>query len=276
MGVTVELLQVGSARHRGDMVGLPTREHVDFPVNVALIRHPNRGAILFDTGYGSSILQAPGLGFAVYRRVFTVALPEHQRIDVQLRKRGIEPDQIDRIILSHGHADHIGGLADLPSLPVTWSRATRDDFSTGTALSRALRGMFPALLPPHLAATAALLDDCPTVDVSALLPGFDRGFDMLGDGALIGVPLPGHARGQFGVLCRTKDKPPIFLIADAAWVIENVTGTAQPRRILDLIVDDADAYHRTLALLRRLHVLRPDMIIVPSHCPYSLRMWSHG
>jgi glyoxylase-like metal-dependent hydrolase (beta-lactamase superfamily II) len=268
--VTIELLQVGCVRQRGALVGMNVRALVDIPVSVALIRHPERGFILFDTGYGTPVLNGGG-ALPLYRHLLGISLPDEARIDAQLKQRGIDANDLALIILSHGHADHVGGLADLPPRPMIWSRGTKHGFAAPGTLSRLRYGLFRSLLPTHTA-NAELLDDRPSIDLSGLLPGFESGFDILGDGSLIGIPLPGHAIGQFGVLCRMTGGRDVFLIADAAWIADNVTGAAAPHPILDLIAHDAQAYHRTLAALRHLHQQRPDIAIVPSHCRASARL----
>jgi glyoxylase-like metal-dependent hydrolase (beta-lactamase superfamily II) len=122
--------------------------------------------------------------------------------------------------------------------------------------------------------SARLLEDRPTIDLGELLPPFTDGFDLLGDGSLIGVPLPGHARGQFGLLCRLEDGRRLFLLADAAWIAPNVTAAVDPRRIVDHLAHDAAAYWATLARLRELHRRRPDIVLIPSHCAASAQAWS--
>jgi glyoxylase-like metal-dependent hydrolase (beta-lactamase superfamily II) len=270
MNVSVELMSVGSTRHFGALAGLPALGLTRFPALAALIRHPAAGAILFDTGYGSRVLNGGGLPLAAYRRLLPVRLGEDARIDSQLWHRGIDPGELALIILSHLHPDHIGGLWDLPPRPVLWSRDARDALSAGSAYSRFRKGIFPALVPDYAATQARLLEGCPAARESDLPPGFPRGFDVLGDGSLTGVPLPGHARGQFGLLCRVEGGRSVFLIADAAWVSINVTDATNPKAILDHIAHDAPVYHKTLDALRALHRARPDIIMVPSHCAASL------
>lgn len=273
MNVSVELLTVGSTRHFGALVGLPVWGLTRFPALVALIRHPSAGAILFDTGYGSRVLNSGGLALKIYRGLLPVRLGADDRIDSQLRRKGLDPHDLALIIVSHLHPDHVGGLGDLPPCPVLWSREARDGLSAGSAYSRFREGIFPALVPEYSLTQARLLEDCPAASERDLPPGFPHGFDVLSDGSLIGVPLPGHARGQFGLMCRVEGGRRLFLIADAAWNSINVAGGVNPKAILNHIAHDAPAYHKTLNALRTLHRARPDIIIAPSHCSGVIEAW---
>lgn len=268
--VELDLLAVGSTRHFGALVGLCGWRRRYFPATVALIRHPDRGTILFDTGYGSKVLGMRGFAAALYRRLIPVHLADHQRIDKALADR--DAKEIALVVLSHLHADHAGGLGDLAPRHVVWSRAAAS-LLEAPARQRLHAGVFDVLVPEWVAGNSRNLEDCPMIDPGERLPGFDAGFDLLGDSALIGVPLPGHARGQFGLLLRRTDGTDVFLVADAAWHIRNVTAGVDPKGVLDHMLDDAPAYHRTLDLLRRLHAARPALRIVPSHCAASLRAW---
>ena len=100
--------------------------------------------------------------------------------------------------------------------------------------------------------------------------------DVVGDGSLIAVPLPGHARGQMGLVCQIEDGRRLFLVADAAWIADNITRNVEPQRIVDRFAHDAKAYHDTLARLRSLHKARPEIIMMPSHCARSLEAWQRG
>src|SRR5439155_4390320 len=64
---------------------------IDLPYICILIR-TGRERVLVDTGIGRY-----GLG------------PDPGKLLLLLRAQGIEPDEIDTVILSHGHGDHVGG-----------------------------------------------------------------------------------------------------------------------------------------------------------------------
>jgi len=275
-GVKLELLSVGSTRHFGALVGLKGWRIVRFPALAALIRHPTAGAILFDTGYGSRVVQSRGLALTIYRHLLPVSLADDERIDRQLEARGVVAAELESIMLSHVHPDHIGGLGDLPPCPLLWSRAVRDAFHAGTELSRFAEATLAALQPGTAWQHCALIEERPRIDLGGTLPGFDVGYDLLGDGTLIAVPLPGHARGQTGLLCRVDDGRTVFLVADAAWIAGNIIDGIEPKAILEHVAHDASAYRETLGRLRRLNRLRPEIIMVPSHCSRSIEAWQGG
>ena len=104
---------------------------LDVPAMFALIRHPTRGIILFDTGYATHFYGATmRFPFSIMRRITPVTvLPEENAVE-QLRLDGIEPDSVGMIILSHCHVDHAAGLKDFPRARIVveageWSLANR-------------------------------------------------------------------------------------------------------------------------------------------------------
>src|SRR5205807_556113 len=81
----------------------------------ALLRHPDHGWLLWDTGYAPRMLEVTrGLPFALYR----AATPLHLRPELaaltQLERLGLREHDIRRVLISHFHADHIAGLRDFP------------------------------------------------------------------------------------------------------------------------------------------------------------------
>ncbi|MFM9942502.1 MAG: MBL fold metallo-hydrolase [Hyphomicrobiaceae bacterium] len=71
------------------------------PTNVVLEQNApivNTGThlVLFDTGMGTSKMFGPTTG----------------RLLTSMREAGIQPGQIDAVVISHAHIDHIGGMAD--------------------------------------------------------------------------------------------------------------------------------------------------------------------
>jgi len=76
------------------------------PMVALLIQHPTLGNILYDTGnspFYNSIYGKDILG--------TYPITEFISIEQALAEKGLRPADIDRIILSHLHFDHVGGLA---------------------------------------------------------------------------------------------------------------------------------------------------------------------
>jgi glyoxylase-like metal-dependent hydrolase (beta-lactamase superfamily II) len=113
-----------------------------------------------------------------------------------------------------------------------------------------------------LARTPRAVEDRPRVATG--LPGFPEGHDLLGDGRLIAVPLPGHGMGQAGLWIPEAAR---LLVADAAYARAALrSGRMPPRWILGRLGDPV-AYRRTFDALRALMRTRPDIRIDPSHCP---------
>ena len=75
------------------------------------------------------------------------------------------------------------------------------------------RGFLPMLLPADFARRASF----PNSFNGPLLPGLGPTCDYFGDGSLLLVLLPGHARGQIGMLAQTESGPVLFA-ADCCWL----------------------------------------------------------
>lgn len=86
-------------------------EYLDWDFNSVLIRIPNH-TILVDTGFGFSA-GAPGLGAAQL-----------------LAECGVPPEEVNTIVITHGHGDHIGGLTedDAPAMPDARVVISRQEF----------------------------------------------------------------------------------------------------------------------------------------------------
>ena len=100
---------------------------------------------------------------------------------------------------------------------------------------------------------------------------FATGFDLLGDGSLIGVELPGHAHGQMGLFARDDAGTVFFFVADAAWLGRSIVENRPPHKITNLLFPDPTAYRDTLGKLHTYHRTHPDTIVVPSHCEETIR-----
>jgi len=78
------------------------------------------------------------------------------------------------------------------------------------------------------------------------------------------VPLPGHALGQHGLLCRHRDGSETFLVADAAWVLTNITVLSLPAEPPLRLLGHRATIIETLKKLHALHRRRSDLAMLPS------------
>lgn len=244
-----------------------------FPALAFRLHHPDHGHILFDTGYAQHFMQATARWpERLYRAVTPVHWHPRQALAEQLRVDGIEPDAIAGIVLSHLHGDHIGGLRDFPHVPVWCARAAMADLRARGRLSALRIGLLPGLLPEGVEARCRWLEDAPRVALPPPLDAFDTGHDLLGDGSLLAIALPGHAAGHYGLLFHDGSSQ-VFLIADAVWSLQALRQGRPPPRLTRAWLGDAEAWLHTF---ERLHALASapacELRLVASHDPESLDM----
>ena len=291
--VELHLLQVGHCRHPEWVTIRGGRwRSVEFPALVGLIVHPFFGPILYDTGYAEHFDAATEpFPERLYRWLTPVALPPEQHLEAQLARRGVRMEDVDRVLISHLHADHVAGLRDLPRARFMACEADVAGIAAiaaataGTAGGagsrrgawRALRqGMLPALLPGDFVPRLKLVDAQPVVELGPAWAPFERGYDLLGDRSLIGIPLPGHSPAQLGVLLRTPDGRPVLLAADACWSARAWQQQRLPSPLARPLFADWHAYRQTLGGLRELARRQPDLLIVPSHCAATFASFAGG
>lgn len=240
---------------------------IDFPAHCALIIHPTEGPILYDTGYADRFVdETRPFPARFYRWITPVRLPKNEALSMQLARHGVAMTDVKRVIISHLHADHVAGLRDLPRARFT---ALRDDVDANlghTGWGALIRGFLPGLLPDDFVARLDFADDQSTVDLDASWYPFDRGYDVIGDGSLIGIPLPGHSAAQLGLLMWLTDGQPLMLVADACWSSRARRELRMPSPLARPMLADWNRYRHTLSRLHALGKTRPDLDMLPSHC----------
>jgi glyoxylase-like metal-dependent hydrolase (beta-lactamase superfamily II) len=230
---------------------------------VALLRHPGQGWLLWDTGYAPRMLTATQrLPFSLYARITPLRLRPELAVSSQLMRLGMRPADIERVILSHFHADHVAGLRDFPSAQPIALAGAYAHVAGRTGLAALSAGYIPSLIPTDFERRALLLDRIEGPSLGAL----GQAHDLFGDGSLLLVPLPGHARGQMGLLANTSSGRVLFA-ADSCWLSQAVRQQRPPAGIARFIADSSSAVSDTLARLKRFLEANPDVRLVPSHCP---------
>ncbi|PDW04567.1 MBL fold metallo-hydrolase [Candidatus Viridilinea mediisalina] len=230
----------------------------------ALLEHPQYGLLLFDTGYAPRMLDATeAWPFRLYRYMTPLYLRHELALVEQLQARGIGPEAIRMLIISHFHADHVAGLRDFPQARIVAERAALYQALQLRGVAALRRGLVPALHPPDLAQRTICADNFPA---GPELPHLGPSRDLFGDGSLLLVALPGHARGQLGALVQSNSGP-VLLVADGAWTSRSIRELRPPSRLTNLLVDDRRAVATTLARLHAFAHNHPEVRIVPCHCP---------
>ena len=221
------------------------------PIYAFAIEHPE-GVIVVDTGETARVSEPgyfprwqPAFRFAVRERV----RPE-QEIGPQLERLGISPSDVRRVVMTHLHTDHAGGLHHFPHNEILVSRA---ELEYATGLRGRARGYpnkrWPAWFRPTL------------VD----LPGdrfgpFPTSMALTQAGDVSLVPVPGHSPGQLAVVVEDGDHA-VFLAADSSY-----TEDALLRDVVDGVGPDEAAERLTHERIRAYAAETPT-VYLPTHDP---------
>jgi glyoxylase-like metal-dependent hydrolase (beta-lactamase superfamily II) len=277
MTVDVRLFSVGHCRNSAWFVESgPLQTQVHLPAMVAIIRHPACGLILFDTGYGKPLLEAASLPARLYRTLLPFRWTEQDAIPYHLWNLGLTDSAVSTIFLSHFHPDHIGSLKEMPAVPILHSQTGLATLAACTPRQRAAAAFFPELLPDSFPERARAIEGLPQVNLDESWHPFTLAYDVAGDGSLLAISLPGHAVGQYGLLCRMSRGRWVFLIADAAWTRRNFAANGLPGWPAGAFIGDSRAYRATLEKLRELRRRRPEVPLIPSHCQESIEAFENG
>lgn len=241
--VSVELMRCGSLtgpRELFEQGG--SRQPIALPVPSWLIRHP-QGIVLFDTGMPEE-LAGPGAYLDAVSTIFQVGLTTRELVRVRLEEHDVDPADVDVVVVSHLHFDHVGGLAQLPDARVVvhadeWAAGLDADLAAANAFRRA------------------------EYDLGHDIVTVDGEHDVFGDGRIVTVPTPGHTPGHQSLRVRL-DHREVVLCGDCAYFESTLMGGNLPP-----IAHDHDQQARSI---RRLRDLRDaDALVIPGHDGITFR-----
>ncbi|MEJ8544271.1 MBL fold metallo-hydrolase [Brevibacillus borstelensis] len=274
MNVTLTLLDTGYCRQlEAISLGGGRLRSIHFHAVAGFIHHPNEGLLLFDTGYAPHFYAAAArFPYSLYAKATPVFSERSQSLKEQLASKGIGPEMVKGILISHFHADHIAGLRDFPSARLYCFRSAYEDVRGLRGLAAVKKGFLPELMPEDFEERAVFIDDGPKVRLSREYRPFEEAYDPFADKSLLAVDLNGHAKGQFGVFLRDAQGRDILLCADAAWSSRAYREHRPPHPVAHLIKAHSAAYLQNLRRLHELHRSRPELYILPTHCPEVLEL----
>ena len=215
-------------------------------VRYGLFEHPQLGVTLVDSGYGPRCFGRTAkrtFGLWLYTLIFRAELLPQGQVSQVLADKGLKPEDVQTIIVSHLHADHISELRSFTQARFVGSRDAFEAVGRSGWRGPLLHGSFLELLPDDYASRLDAIEDLPTID---LPHGLGAGRALI-DGVLSVVPLEGHAVGHFGLYLHAANA---LYAVDAHWVLQALHSdqplVGLPRRI----ASDVNAAEAALSRLR--------------------------
>lgn len=172
----------------------PPEKIITIPVLAFLIEHPNGQKILFDTAWSPYVRDKSDeiLGMGRYSTIAT--LPEGQCVTERLAAMGLKPEDIDVVVISHMHVDHVGALLQLKGAKkILTSRVERE--AAGDGAEAAYR---------KCCWDGADIETFEYDDMGIGPMGLAK--DLFGDGSVMIVATPGHSDGHSSLLLRNNGK----------------------------------------------------------------------
>ncbi len=229
----------------------PGGPSLPLPLLSFVVRHPTQGTILVDTGLHPDATQSLRRDYGLANGVLFRSLrPAPHDFAAQLRSLGIEPAQVQRVVMTHLHVDHTSGMRLLPAAEFVCTQA---EWAAARAPRAALNGYAPQHLPP--ASRMRLVD----FDEGAAHGPFSRTIDLLGDGSVRLVSTPGHTRGHMSVLLRLAERP-VLVVGDAVYTLRSLE-----EEILSFRTVDDELYRRSLREVKAYAQAEPSAALIPTH-----------
>ena len=177
------------------ILGRGKGEKIILPVWQAYIEHP-RAKILIDTGINPQTDMLPGFGREVHQS-------EDQRIENQLARIGVIPEEIDIVINTHLHYDHT---------------AANHLFKQAVFIVQKAEMRYAYAPEWYEASYYQPISHFAIPDLNYKL--IEGDFEVF-EGVQI-LFTPGHTPGSQSVLIRTENPGPFLIAGDAAYLQENL------------------------------------------------------
>ena len=191
----------------------------------------------------------PGATGGVTRTRFDIS-PE-QALVQQLARRGLEPADFDRVVLTHLHGDHIGALEAFDPRLV-W--VARPEWEPVAHFPGRLLRFMTAPVYRGFAPQVFDFDGPPAF-------GFSGSWPVTPDGSIVALPTPGHSPGHTSFLVR-REHGDVLIAGDVTYDLPGL----QTQRDQGFLAD-VDKHHDTLRRVASL--VETGVAYCPSHDPES-------
>ena len=222
------------------------------PVSAYLIEC-SYGKILFDCGWHRNMspngefdkaAQIESLGgFALYKTNQGV-LPMGEAIDEQLAVLGIQPPDLDMILLSHLDCDHVNGLKLVSEAKRILVSNDEIRFAENGSLMNKIRYNKDWWNGTKMEG----------FDWNGADGPMQKSYDVFGDGSLVMVNIPGHSEGLCALKITNEDGKYVLLFSDGGYAKKS-----WEEQITSGIADDKEQQKKSLAWIRE-QSLNPDCV----------------
>lgn len=222
------------------------------PIYTWVIEHPE-GVIVIDTGETAKAT-LPGYfpAWHPYFKHVVMQVSPDQEIGPQLQARGIHPNDVRWVILTHLHTDHAGGLHHFPKSEILVMRRA---FELASGWTGQTRGFLPHRWPSWFAPKFIDLVPKPFAVFPSSLKVTQSGDVML-------VPTPGHTKAHISVILQGSELV-YFFAGDASY-----TQSLMVEQQIDGVAVNAQEARQTLQRIRQFALATPT-IYLPTHDPES-------
>jgi N-acyl homoserine lactone hydrolase len=228
---------------------------VALPIPAFLVEHPTVGPILIDTGLHPSVAEDPKQNFGrVSAAINTFRMERSETLREQVAARGVEPNDVSVVVMTHLHYDHASAVSEWPEATFVVDQREWDAASGGGAR----QGYHPRQFD-HAFDWQAIDYDAESVDSFAT---FAHSVDLFGDGSVRLLATPGHTLGHQSVLLALGGGREALVCGDAAYTLKTIREGAAP-----LITADEHRFWRSLREIERYSEHTPGAILIPGHDP---------
>jgi N-acyl homoserine lactone hydrolase len=213
------------------------------PIHLWVVEHDGR-RILVDTGETAAANDVPFARFDV---------PPEQELPAALASVGLNAEDVDQVVLTHMHGDHMDGAVHLrqPVQVHDAELAFQHSFS-----SRFFQRVLKQPIPTAVQFETFALDAGP-------FGAFAKSRPLTPDGRVSAVATPGHTPGHISVICVDDERRHVLLAGDASDTLEQLRA-----RRPDAIGPKPKVFVQTLDRILE-HGQNHPTVYLPSHDPES-------
>lgn len=179
------------------------KNQITLPVSSYLIEHP-KGSILIDTGWNKLVRQSNWKELGLQVQINTGYLPYGWAVDEKIANFGYKPSDLDFVLLSHLHCDHVSGLKQVKDAKTIL--VSKPEWQIANKLPL-------VYLPNEWKGVKVQTYDYEKSDQGP----FGESFDLFGDGSVVQIHTPGHANGMSSTIVKGSDGKYVLLAADTGY-----------------------------------------------------------